>query len=607
MRAVFLAMVLALPLDAQAQGFSEPFSPGLIAPFPSDVYTEPDPESRTGSRLHFKEDDLRPGLLELLPPEMRPETLAGADGFSSATPMTLVFRESVDHQRLPRTPEQSVRGDAPIKLLDLDTGKLAPYDVHLPVANPIGRDSRCFVRLYPFARLAPGHRYALYAVDSLPLRSQDQKPGRFDLFERFLTGGTPVNDREARIFERLEPYLEAVVRSGADRKRIIILTGFIVRSDQNAIGPMVRAAEAVLDLPAPEVTVNKVRENPLMDCVRVDGVIHGPAIIDGEGGLQTEKGEIKIKGGMDIPFILFLPAQTSFSFAGPARPRQAPGPVVVFCQGGPPAKRKHYWMETLLPRYLGRGIALICIDSPSNRDLDWRKKPTRARTSFPGTTDPAANTAEMAQWAIDVRTVVSAIQAGKFDLLPRGAPDGVPELDPEKIGYTGISYGGINGLFFTAIEPRFAASVIQVGGTQWIRLPAEHMMADLQGDGKLYKKGVLPGERAFWLAAAQIVFDLVEPSCYAAHMWEHPLYPGDEPMPVLTQSGYHDTQVLTSEAMNAVLGLGRLPGGAHQEPAADSRAKWYGGPLYPNGHLVPALNREARNDRFEFFKEHLKD
>jgi hypothetical protein len=580
---------------------AEPFSQELLTPFPSDVYTIEDSTSSTGVRVNFRDDDLRPGLVDLLPPGMRPEELSKADGFSAATPMTLVFRERVDHKRLPSTPAESINNDAPIKLVDIDTGKPVPYVVHIPVINPIGRDPLTLVRLYPYARLQPARRYVLYATGDLPLIRKGQRPERFGLFERFLAEEAPENEREEYVFKRLRPFLEAVRASGEDVSRIVIITGFTIRSDDNAIAPMAEAGRAALDLPPPEVTIIKVRENLLREYVRVEGVIHGPAVIDREGKLQWEGGAIKIEGKMDIPFIMFVPAKTYFSFVGPAEPRNAPNPVIVFCQGGPPAKRKHYWMETLYKRYLSHGIAMICIDSPSNRELDWRKKPTRARTSFPGTTDPGANTAEMAQWAIDVRTVVSAIKAGKFDVLPNGAPDGVPELDPERIGYTGISYGGINGLFFTAMEPRFAASVIQVGGTQWVRLPAEHMMADLQGDGKLYEKGVLPGERPFWLAAAQLAFDLVEPTYYASHMWEEPLYPREEPMPLLTQSGYKDSQVRTSEAMNAVLGLADTPGEPHRDPPPYARAKWYGGPLYPNGHVAPVLNGEARDDRFEVF------
>jgi len=278
---------------------------------------------------------------------------------------------------------------------------------------------------------------------------------------------------------------------------------------------------------------------------------------------------------------------------------------VLYCEGGPPAKRSHAYLETNRRRYLKNGIALLAIDSPGNRDLDKRNKPTRAKTSFPPTDMPGQNRDEMCQWAIDIRTVVSAIISGAFDSLPAGNPDGVSDLAPQ-VAYTGLSYGGINGAVFTTFEPRFLASVIQVGGNQWVRLGAEHNVIDMFGETMIYPDGVMMGERPFILCAAQLVFDLIEPSMYAVYSRSGGFYENEEPVPVFAQSGFQDVQVRTSPSLLAVMGLIETPGEPFIGPPSHAASKFYGGPLYLNGHVVPVIVREARQDRYEFIRENLK-
>jgi len=55
---------------------------------------------------------------------------------------------------------------------------------------------------------------------------------------------------------------------------------------------------------------------------------------------------------------------------------------------------------------------------------------------------------------------------GDLDLLPLGAPDGVPDLDPSQIFYMGISEGANNGQAFAAYAPEVRAAALTVGGAR---------------------------------------------------------------------------------------------------------------------------------------------
>ncbi len=592
-------LFMALMASAASASDAVPFTPELVAPLPCDYYTEDDPAGATGIRVNFQDGDIRPELLAGASVELLPQSFNDADGWSAAAPMVLPFREKIDHSRLPSTPEESIRDDAPIRLLDLETGNPTPYVVHIPPRNIIGRDPLETVRLYPFASLVPGRRYVLYSTFDAPLKDKRQKAVRFPLFDLLLSGQEPGDEREKRADEKLGPYVQYLKKAGVEIDSVLIFTGFTVRTRDNAIGALVRAAEKSVAASPPSVKIDKVRKVPAKNHYFVTGVITGPAIIGPRGELQKEHGEIWVDGEMEIPFWLFLPLDRLEKDGG------YKAPLIVYCQGGPPAKRSHSRFETNRKRYMDAGFAMIAIDSPSNRYLNKWGNPTRAHTSFPETIRPGMNAAEMAQWAIDIRTVVTVAKTGGFDALPKGAPDGTSEIDPSRIAYTGISYGGINGAVFTALEPRFAAGVLQVGGNQWARLAAEHQFARVFGDGGLYLPSSRPGERPYLLNAAQLALDLVEPSYYAPCLGRGELFGSAESFPVLLQCGVHDKQVLTCDSLAAAAGLVQTPGQPSPEPTPGSRSSKMGGPMYPNGHAVPALKKGARDERFDFIREAL--
>jgi pimeloyl-ACP methyl ester carboxylesterase len=119
---------------------------------------------------------------------------------------------------------------------------------------------------------------------------------------------------------------------------------------------------------------------------------------------------------------------------------------------------------------------------------------------------------------------------GALDLLPLGAPDGVPDLDPDAIVYEGISYGSNNGQAFLAYAPDIRAAGMVVGAVRFIEL-LEYQDRTLPLGGQPLIQVVLPsfltGVRApdLWMGFAlfAMTYDRQDPHNHARFIYRDPL------------------------------------------------------------------------------------
>jgi dienelactone hydrolase len=220
-----------------------------------------------------------------------------------------------------------------------------------------------------------------------------------------------------------------------------------------------------------------------------------------------------------------------------------PYPALVV-QHGLPGRRTDLLDEAL--DLAQAGAAAVLIDAPH----------ARAQRIGPGT-NPVNFTeqdrAEQIQLIVDLRRAVDLLQTR-------------PEIDPERIGYLGVSYGGAMGGLLAGIESRIDAYVLVVGDGGIV---AHFSGADDVG-GPL--DTMAPERRDAWLAA----MEPIEPIYYV----------GQAGVPILFQSGQRDELVPPADA-------------AALHPAANELATvtWYDA-----GH---GLNREARCDAAVWLGEHL--
>ncbi len=135
------------PLDATA----------CLLPFPNDAFTAPDDSAPTGRRLALPEEGL-PTNADDVP--AAPEDLQRSDGFSPGSAL-LVHVPGLDVDATGLAPSTDVGAslddDAPVVLVDAETGDRVPYWAELDAAST--DPSTTLLMVHPATALAEGHRH----------------------------------------------------------------------------------------------------------------------------------------------------------------------------------------------------------------------------------------------------------------------------------------------------------------------------------------------------------------------------------------------------------------------------------------------------------------
>jgi dipeptidyl aminopeptidase/acylaminoacyl peptidase len=159
-------------------------------------------------------------------------------------------------------------------------------------------------------------------------------------------------------------------------------------------------------------------------------------------------------------------------------PGDGPHPCVVYCNGLDSCKELLYW--TKLPEELARrGVSTLCVDQPgSGEALRLQGLPV----------DPHSES-----WA-----------SKAVDWLEKQ-----PDIDPARLGMTGISLGGHFAPRAVAYEPRFASGAVWGANHNWREVQDKRMQREGENPVPHY------WEHVFWAFGARDINDFLEKS---AHM-----------------------------------------------------------------------------------------
>lgn len=462
----------------EAVGVLFSVTPGGPVPFPFDLFTVEDETTLTGLRVVLSERNtplidvgLDPGFVESA---VLRSMLNDLDGFSTFAPVVLGLSGEVDPATLPSSPTAAVEPGSAVFLVDLQEGtesygERVPVEVRYEAFSYQGEPLRTLV-VTPVVPLQPAHRHGLVVtrgVESTEGRALERSA---DFEVAVGLSAAPVDhphpDRLARAAALLAPLLEYLARvepalAPEDLAGATVFTTQSTTETLRGIRDFLEGDDPPLaididldDDGAPDVY--RPEELPfvpgnLPDLSGVGPILRGtfdaPELRDESGALVLdESGAPVVTLVRSIPFVLVLPAD----------PAGQPFPVVVLQHGH--GARKEYVLY--VAGHLARaGIAAIAIDHVGHGELE-------GLGDFINVTDVVGIRGSFFQTTVNQLRLFRAIRRlDVVDLVPEGAPDGVPDLAvPGPIGFIGESLGGITGTVSTSLDPSVEVVVLNVTG-----------------------------------------------------------------------------------------------------------------------------------------------
>lgn len=595
-----------------------------LLPFPSDTFTTLDPTTPTGRRvdLHLSQMPRNAYGKPVDPTEWNFN-----DGFSPGSPMLTVVPDldltrTFDLDRTPETglgtpddpwavrdalpdsvvenPALSMERDAPIVLLDADTGRRHPYWAELDenaATIEQGADRTLVIR--PLVNFAEGHRYIVALRDlkdgsgeevearpefaalrdaftarcaSLPRRC---RPGAFP---------APADIDPAERQRRYDDVFTRLAARGVDVSELYLAWDFHVASAQNLAGRALairddafaqlgdeNLADGVPQGRAPDFAVTEVTDETVTETV---------------GGVPQEQKVRTVRGTVTVPNYMTTPQDAAAEASGfqAVVPQsrlhydQRPGPLATPAQNPAfPTMEAEYVckfrtdLPAVTPMLYGHGLLGSRNEATGGSTGDLRRSGYAAcGVDWIGmATEDVPNVALILQDLSNFPSLPDRSQQGFLNFLYVGRalvhPDGIAAhsafqgpggrrlLDTDALVYDGNSQGGILGGALTALAPDLTRSVLGVPATNYSTLL--NRSVDWEGEAVNPEDPGLPAyASAFYtaypdkvqqqvlFALMQMLWDRGEGNGYAHHMTRDP-YPNTPAHQVLLEVGFGDYQV----------------------------------------------------------------
>lgn len=543
--AALLAPLAPVPAQADSPPLPgcDPIDPAAcLLPFPNDWFTVP-ADTPTGRRV-------------ALDPASTPRNLAGkpidpaawnaSDGFSPGS-MLLARVPGLDLTATGAAPitdiGRSLAPDAPVVLLDRDTGERVPYWAELDANAP---ESRRALIVRPARNLRDGHRYAVALRNLRDGAGEVLEPGA--AFARVLGGRLPKGDALAARQDSLRPVLRDLRRHGVGTRGLHLAWDFTVASTASTTGRLTHMRDdalAALDGGSPSFTVTSVVDRTAAEDPQIAREITGDLVVPNY---------LSAPGG---------PSGSTLRLGSDGLPKRGPGDVhAAFVCVVPRSAMDHPGRASLY----GHGL----LGSPG----EVRARNVRAMASEHGFVFCGTRWIGMADedipYVASVFTDLSRFPAVP-DRLQQGmvaflylaralahedglsadpafrAPSGRPVYDRRQgVVFDGNSQGGIAGGALMAVSTDVRRGVLGVPGMNYSTLlnrsrdfaPFQAIMDRAYPD-KL--------DQQLILALLQMLWDRGEADGYASHMTGDPL-PGTPRHDVLMHVAFGDQQVATVAA-----------------------------------------------------------
>lgn len=542
----------AVEPDAKTQVLYGPAATTKLTPFPSNRYARADATSKTGLRVDLSATTTADTFVSAYPTQVA--ELNGNDGFSTVGGAVVHFSGPID--------QASLAGAARLVNVDATSpglGEVVAVDeLYFPTDPeeliPAGDYAAVFA---PRAPLRPRTRYALALTDAVKDAS-GAKVGPTADTRRLLSG-----EDKGAYEDEVRAALAIVREKGAlGAAKVVLATTF------TTLGPhdeLLAAATRLHAEPPPSLASIEVAKDGKRDVdpVRVGftGKFAAPEYRSkSDAKFVVQGGLPQAQGTVELPFNIDFSDKKS----------SGPRPVVIFAHGLNGDRDGTWGTAERLASLSERGVAVIGIDSPEHGD----RKPSK--DSFPtfsffgidsktGTFDMGRARDNFRQMTLDQLALARLLETlGTLDVLPVGAPDGVPDLDVGKVVYIGHSFGSVQAATFLSLTHGVRAAVLNVGGAGLTTLMRDSNTFKVLVNG-FRPPGTSDGDVARFFVAAQGIVDAGDAANFAPFVigGALPGLPSWAPTSVLVQEVVDDTIVPNSSTSLLANALGL----AHAGPA----------------------------------------
>ena len=534
------------PVHIDVEPGCDPLVPSVCAfPFPSMAHLEADDTTETGFRV-------------AVPPQALPSNvqsaepfgawLAESDGFSRAVAFSALFPDGpLDTSNFsdPQDLAPSVEASAPVQVFDLATGERIPTWTEIERRGQMPDQQALIIR--PIVGLPFGSRVAIVVTDALKYTDgsvPESSPAFAALRDGQVTDADIVESRR----DDFETMFETVGAAGVPRESIILAWQTVIASEAKAQEPLpavIAAATAAIEAQAPTYTITQCKTDEQADadafgCTmptnladetwrRVFGRVDLPNYIGDDGRIHLDDDGNAIQNGtFEADFLVNIPDSLKAAPAGS-------GMIVNFGHG-------------------------LLVEPATYLDDDGNASgqvvlANEMGAIFIGTRWSGLSSTEAIQAAALAQDFSEAAQL--HDLLVQGVanqvlmipfvvdtlandpllatPDGSATIvNPDDVGYTGISQGGIMGTTLMAVSPYILSGVMHVPSAGY-----DHLLPH-SADFGLFQDlidGAVPdfNEQQVFFALGQRLFDEMKPRWLRIGGYWYPR--GGIPIDVFWQSG----------------------------------------------------------------------
>ena len=532
-------------------------------PFPDDFFLVDDATKPNGVRVAIPvpiaPSDVQ-GIFRVLINDTRE-----LDGFSPIAPIVIELAEAPDPASFPTTPAASLAAGAQAALIDLTVGS-ATFGDRIPFRADIRDDVSVLsvrshsILVFPSIPLTPGGRYGF--VVSNRVNGESGRPvGRSPFFAAAMA---PAAEGEPEAVARVRALAEEVVTVAAEHQGILaadvaLAVRLTVRTTDDIPRDLLSIKDATLAADPPAFVIDSVEPGSGPDVAAiVRGTWQAPEWRQGLNFVRDDAGNPLRQGTNDVPFVLALPTAANDGYV----------PITMYQHGNPGSAEREVPGEAR--DYLGEaGFAVIGFTDNLNREVSAgltdtveaiTKQVTEIFFALISNRRLPDFWVQLNAEQIAFVRMLSALDT--VDVLPLGAPDGVPDLDVEApLTYVGISQGGNYAPGLLPYAPEFKAAAVMVGGARLAEVLI-HQQADafLVQLGQVFRN-MTPADIWVGLSLFQTIYDVQDQHNHARFLYRDPIeVAGTFRKPsVLLVEGLDDSLVPNHATESLAWALGPIP------------------------------------------------